>query len=170
MCSCQTNRPVFAFAMEDLPRCARAADTAPAPGEWQRSRPPGVRARDRALARRLLLVRFGGPTMPQTHQPKPAPKKPAQEKAAKPQHGAAQHSKETPRPSAGANEGEGNKTAARRYNSATEEYARSGRADAAANAAKKAMEGPERQELERAETEGRSRATDIERESDEEGL
>jgi hypothetical protein len=72
--------------------------------------------------------------------------------------------------SAGPNEGEGNRTAARRYNRATEAYGRSGRVDVAANAAKKALEGPEGKELERAEKEGRAHASDVEREADRAGL
>jgi hypothetical protein len=54
------------------------------------------------------------------------------------------------------NEGEGNKTAARNYNKATEEYVRSGRAETAANEAKKALEGPEGDELREAEEEVRN--------------
>jgi hypothetical protein len=71
---------------------------------------------------------------------------------------------------AGANEGEGNKTAARRYNRATVEYGQSGRVERAAKAAEKALEGPERAELERAEQVGKSKSSDIEREADREGL
>jgi hypothetical protein len=77
---------------------------------------------------------------------------------------------EPPPKSADANEGEGNRTAARRYNRATEEYARSGRVEPAAKAAEKALEGPERAELERAEEAGKAKASDIEREADREGL
>jgi len=73
-------------------------------------------------------------------------------------------------PAADANEGEGNRTAARRYDQAAEAYAKSPRSDAAAAAAKRAVEGPERAELEEAETTGRARATDVEREADEGGI
>ena len=52
------------------------------------------------------------------------------------------------------NEGEGNKTAARNYNKATEEYVRSGKSEKAAADAKKAVEGPEGAELREAEEEG----------------
>jgi hypothetical protein len=102
--------------------------------------------------------------MPQTDQPnvpektKPKSNLPQESSAAPPQS------------SSDANEGEGNVTAARRYNQATEEYERSGRADEAAKAAKKALEGPEREELERAEREGRAHASDVEREADSRGL
>jgi hypothetical protein len=53
------------------------------------------------------------------------------------------------------NEGEGNKTAARNYNKATEEYSKSGRAETAASEAKKALDGPEADELKDAEEEGK---------------
>lgn len=49
------------------------------------------------------------------------------------------------------NEGEGNKTAARHYNQATTEFAKSGKAESGAEAAKKAVSGPERTDLEAAE-------------------
>jgi hypothetical protein len=68
------------------------------------------------------------------------------------------------------NEGEGNITAARRYNRASEAYGRSGHVDEAANAARKALETPEREELERAEQEARAKASDVEREADRRGL
>ena len=53
------------------------------------------------------------------------------------------------------NEGEGNKTAARRYNKATEEYVRSGRAEHAAEEAKEALESDEGESLLEAEEEAR---------------
>lgn len=65
------------------------------------------------------------------------------------------------RPSGGArqkNEGEGNKTAARRYNKDQHEFAKSGRVDKAADEAAKAVSGSEHDELERAEEKGRSHA------------
>ena len=68
------------------------------------------------------------------------------------------------------NEGEGNRTAARRYDRATERYGHTGNVAKAAKAAKEALEGPERAELERAEAVGKAKASDLERESDEEGL
>ena len=55
------------------------------------------------------------------------------------------------------NEGEGNRTAARRYNQATEKFAKSGRVDEAKRKAEEAMRGPEHDELTRAEDIGRSR-------------
>ena len=51
------------------------------------------------------------------------------------------------------NEGEGNRTAARRYNKATEEYVKTGRSDEAAKRAAQALDGPEGEELRRAEEE-----------------
>jgi hypothetical protein len=56
------------------------------------------------------------------------------------------------------NEGEGNKTAARRYNEATTDFAKSGQVEPAAQQAKKATEGKEGAELRKAETEGRDKA------------
>ena len=56
------------------------------------------------------------------------------------------------------NEGEGNKTAAREYNREQKEFAESGKVKPAAEEAKRAVEGGERQELERAEREGESKA------------
>lgn len=53
------------------------------------------------------------------------------------------------------NEGEGNRTAARAYNSATENFAKSGKVEQKAKEARRAVEGPERKDLERAEAEGR---------------
>jgi len=55
------------------------------------------------------------------------------------------------------NEGEGNRTAARRYNQATEKFAKSGRVDEARSKAEEALRGPEHDELTRAEDIGRSR-------------
>jgi hypothetical protein len=52
------------------------------------------------------------------------------------------------------NEGEGNKTAARNYNKATEEYVHSGKSEKAAADAKKAVDGPEGAKLREAEEEG----------------
>ncbi len=68
---------------------------------------------------------------------------------------------EKPRQNEGArqkNEGEGNKTAARQYNKETREFVKSGQVDKAADEAAKAVSGPEREELERAEDKGRSHA------------
>jgi hypothetical protein len=53
------------------------------------------------------------------------------------------------------NEGEGNRTAARRYDAATEQYIASGRTDAAAKAALEAVEGPEGDALRAAEEFGK---------------
>jgi hypothetical protein len=58
------------------------------------------------------------------------------------------------------NEGEGNRTAARAYNRATERFAKSGRVKSQADRAKKAIEGSEKPELEEAERVGRSKARD----------
>jgi hypothetical protein len=54
------------------------------------------------------------------------------------------------------NEGEGNRTAARRYDTATEAYIASGRAPAAAKAAADALDGPEAKDLREAEKIGRA--------------
>jgi uncharacterized protein (TIGR02284 family) len=56
------------------------------------------------------------------------------------------------------NEGEGNKTAAKEYNEATKKFTQSGQVDKQAEAAAKAREGVERQELDRAEKAGKSHA------------
>ena len=56
------------------------------------------------------------------------------------------------------NEGEGNKTAAKEYNQAAKEFARSGKVEKQAEAAAAAREGAERRELEKAEQVGKSRA------------
>jgi len=55
------------------------------------------------------------------------------------------------------NEGEGNRTAARQYNEATREFVQSGKVDRQAEDARRAVEGKEREELERAEASGRER-------------
>lgn len=49
------------------------------------------------------------------------------------------------------NEGEGNRTAARRYNEATREFIDSGKVGEAARKAKEAVDGPEGEELRKAE-------------------
>jgi hypothetical protein len=56
------------------------------------------------------------------------------------------------------NEGEGSRTAARHYNEAQQRYVESGRVDQAAKEAERAIEGPEGDELRRAEEEGKRRA------------
>jgi hypothetical protein len=56
-----------------------------------------------------------------------------------------------------ANEGEGNKTAAREYNEAQRRFIKSGRVDEKARDAERALDGPERRELEEAEAIGKSR-------------
>jgi hypothetical protein len=58
------------------------------------------------------------------------------------------------------NEGEGNRTAARRYNKDQQEFVKSGRVEKAARDAEQAMRGKEREELERASKEGAKRAKD----------
>lgn len=57
-----------------------------------------------------------------------------------------------------ANEGEGSRTAAKQYNDATEKFAKSGKVEPAATAAKEAVDGPEGTELARAERVGKSKA------------
>ena len=52
------------------------------------------------------------------------------------------------------NEGEGNKTAAREYNKAQQEFVQSGKVDKAAEEARKAVDGPQRDELKKAEDKG----------------
>ncbi len=56
------------------------------------------------------------------------------------------------------NEGEGNRTAARVYNRATKEFARSGKVEEQAKRAEQAIEGPQKVELERAEQAGKSKS------------
>jgi len=56
------------------------------------------------------------------------------------------------------NEGEGNRTAARAYNQATEKFAKSGRVKQQAEKAKAAIDSAEKAELDRAERVGRSKA------------
>lgn len=56
------------------------------------------------------------------------------------------------------NEGEGNRTAARAYNKETKEFVDEGRVDKAAEDARTAMEGGEREGLEEARKEARSHA------------
>jgi hypothetical protein len=56
------------------------------------------------------------------------------------------------------NEGEGNKTAAREFNKAERRFVESGAVAAKAREAERALDGPEKQELERAEAIGKSRA------------
>jgi hypothetical protein len=56
------------------------------------------------------------------------------------------------------NEGEGNKTAARRYNKAQREFVKSGRVDQAASEAAEAVSGSEKDDLKRAEEAGRGKA------------
>ncbi len=62
------------------------------------------------------------------------------------------------RPGEGAwpNEGEGSRSAARKYNKEQQAFIRSGKVDKKAEEAKKAVEGPGVKELEKAEAEGRS--------------
>ena len=57
-----------------------------------------------------------------------------------------------------ANEGEGNKTAAREYNKAQRRFVSEGKVEAGARDAERALDGPERQELLEAEAAGKSRA------------
>ncbi len=54
-----------------------------------------------------------------------------------------------------ANEGEGNRTAARAYNSDAQRFAKSGKVEEKAKEARRAVDSPEKKSLERAEAEGR---------------
>jgi len=56
------------------------------------------------------------------------------------------------------NEGEGGRTAARRFDAAQADFAKTGKAAAAGKAAKKALEGPYKRELRKAESAAKSRA------------
>jgi hypothetical protein len=56
------------------------------------------------------------------------------------------------------NEGEGNRTAAREYNEAQRRFVESGKVDEKAREAERAMEGPERRDLENAELVGKRHA------------
>lgn len=60
----------------------------------------------------------------------------------------------TPKP--GPNEGEGSQTGARQYNDATKAFVEKGKVGPAAAEAEKAVSGPERAALEKAEREGRA--------------
>ena len=62
------------------------------------------------------------------------------------------------RPSA--NEGEGNRTAARQYNDAQQRFVRSGKVEKKAREAQKAIEGKEGKELREAELVGKQRAAE----------
>jgi len=66
------------------------------------------------------------------------------------------HEKAEKKRSTQPNEGEGNKTAAREYNQRTERFAKSGQVEKKAEEAKKALEGPEGEELASAEEAGKS--------------
>ncbi|MBS0638820.1 MAG: hypothetical protein U1E70_07940 [Acetobacteraceae bacterium] len=57
-----------------------------------------------------------------------------------------------------ANEGEGNKTAAQEYNKAQSEFAKSGKVQQAAEDAAVAVDGPEGEELRKAEEKGKQHA------------
>jgi hypothetical protein len=56
------------------------------------------------------------------------------------------------------NEGEGNKTAGRQYNEAQRRFVESGQVEDKAREAEKALEGPERAELQKAEAIGKDRS------------
>ena len=60
---------------------------------------------------------------------------------------------------ADANEGEGSRTAARRYNEGVARTMKEGHVEELAKKAKDALDGPEGDELRRAEEEGKSRAS-----------
>jgi hypothetical protein len=55
------------------------------------------------------------------------------------------------------NEGEGNRTAARKYNDATRRFVQSGRVEESGEQAKSAIQGDEKGELERAEKAGKNK-------------
>ncbi len=59
-----------------------------------------------------------------------------------------------------ANEGEGNKTAARDYNEAQQRFVKSGGVDEKARDAARALDGPERDDLEKAEAIGKSHSAE----------
>jgi Protein of unknown function (DUF2934) len=59
-----------------------------------------------------------------------------------------------------ANEGEGNRTAARQYNDAQQRFVRSGKVEKKAREAQKAIEGKEGKELREAELVGKQRAAE----------
>jgi hypothetical protein len=59
-----------------------------------------------------------------------------------------------------ANEGEGNRTAARRFNEAEQRFVRSGKVEERAKAAERAIEGKEGEALREAELIGKSHAAD----------
>jgi hypothetical protein len=56
------------------------------------------------------------------------------------------------------NEGEGSRSGARAYDKAAEKFAKSGKVEEKARAARQAVDGPEGKELERAAAEGKSHA------------
>jgi hypothetical protein len=56
------------------------------------------------------------------------------------------------------NQGEGNYKAAKQYDEESAKFAKSGKVEPAAKAAKEALDGPEREELEKAEIAGKSHA------------
>jgi hypothetical protein len=58
------------------------------------------------------------------------------------------------------NEGEGNRTAARRFNEAEQRFARSGKVEEKAKAAERALEGKEGEALKEAELIGKRHAAD----------
>lgn len=74
--------------------------------------------------------------MPNKPKQEPMPNKPKQEK----------------------NQGEGNRDAARRYNEGAQKFAKSGKVEKAAEEARKALEGPEGEQLRKAEREGKKHA------------
>jgi hypothetical protein len=67
----------------------------------------------------------------------------------------AHHPKDEPQTSHQANEGEGNRTAARAYNAEQHKFAESGRVEEKAREAKRALDGIEGSELKQAEEEGK---------------
>ena len=64
-------------------------------------------------------------------------------------------------PALGGNQGEGNREAARIYNKEQQEFVAEGKVEEGAKEAKKAVEGPEGEELKKAEEEGKSHAKEV---------
>ncbi len=81
-----------------------------------------------------------------------------QDGAARKQGGWSKAEDELKKAPRGQNEGEGSRSAAAAYDHSQEDFARHGDVTGKAKAAKKAMEGPERGELQDAERRGKSRS------------
>jgi hypothetical protein len=64
-------------------------------------------------------------------------------------------------PALGGNQGEGNREAGRIYNKEQQEFVKEGKVEQGAQEAKAAVEGPEGEELKKAEEEGKSHAKEF---------